>query len=97
MQVEQLNTVVLAVCYQHPFGRIDPNRVRCCELSWTVSGSAPRKPVCSVRGETVDPRVAIAVRDIVVPIRRLGDVGRVVEWFIESRAMSLTQAKAYGA
>ena len=90
MHVDPLS-LVFAVAVEHldpvifPVGDVDPavavaaDVVRDVELAGIGAGLAPGEQELAVRAEFMDPRIAVAVRDVEIALRREGGVGAAVE------------------
>src|SRR5438874_10491333 len=82
---------VFAVAVEHlhpmifPVGDVDPaigvtaDVVRDIELAGIGAGLAPGEQELAVRAEFMDPRIAVAVRDVEIALRREGGMGAAVE------------------
>ena len=77
--VEHLDPVVLAVGDIEPAVGVAADVVRDVELAGIGAGLAPRHQQLAVGRVFVDARVAVAVRDVEVALRRQGGVGAAVE------------------
>jgi len=81
IRAEELDTVVLAIAYQHPSIGGDADAVREIELARTSAGLSPGLDQFTVSGESMDPGIAVPVSDVKFAVSRNGDIrGRVKGW-----------------
>ena len=76
---EELNAAVLAIGDVHGAVGVDGDAVRHVKLPRPAPRLAPREQQPAVGRRTVDARVAVAVGDVHLAVRRERQVGRIVE------------------
>src|SRR6185437_4549923 len=78
--IEQLHSRVLTVAHQHAVTWIDPHVVRQRELARAGALRTPRADEPAVGAEAMDAPLAVAIRDVQLPVRSDHRASRLVEW-----------------